>query len=453
LGIGTPGLVNRGLLIGSLVDRGERDRSASEITFDLEDRLRPIAGITAEAYEPSSLGRGFTGASVDIRILGPDLETLSRLGKELESRIEELPGYGPTNVDIYLNKPQFDVSIDRDRASDLGLSVRDIARTLQILLGGRDLSTFKLDGETYDVVAQLGRGERNDPRDLLELFVRSPHAGLVSLSGVVDVIETTAPRAINHYDRQRNVRFTVRPKAVSQGEAIDTAAMIAQELLPAEGGYAVRVAGESETFVESGNALLFAYGLALVIVYLVLAAQFESFVHPITILVAVALSFTGALLTIYGWGCLEGGLGSLFTQRSGCGRDVTLNIYSKIGLVMLVGLVTKNSILIVEFANQLRAYGRELVPAAIDAARTRFRPILMTALATMVGILPVALGRGSGGDARAPLGIAVVGGMFFSTLLTFFVVPATYIVIERVRERVRSRPGREPAPVPVSGGS
>jgi multidrug efflux pump len=452
LGIGTPGLVNRGLLIGSLVDRDERGRSASEITFDLEDRLAPIAGITAQAYEPSPL-RGFTGASVDIRILGPDLDTLSRLGKQLEARIQELPGYGPTNVDIYLNKPQFEVSIDRDRASDLGLSVRDIARTLQVMLGGRDISTFKLGGETYDVVAQLGRGERNDPRDLLELFVRSPHAGLVSLSSVVEVVETTAPRAINHYDRQRNVRFTVRPKSVSQGEAIETAATIATGLLPPGGGYSVEIAGESESFIESGNALVFAYGLALLIVYLVLAAQFESFVHPVTILVAVALSFTGALLTIYAWGCVAGGLSNLFTHESGCGSEVTLNIYSKIGLVMLVGLVTKNSILIVEFANQLRAYGRDLVPAAVESARTRFRPILMTALATMVGILPVALGRGSGGDARAPLGIAVVGGMFFSTLLTFFLVPATYIVIERLRQRLGVRRVREPAPVPIGGGS
>jgi multidrug efflux pump len=432
LGFDAPGLVNRGLLIGSLVDRKERDRTQREITEGLEELLRPIAGLTVQAYEPSPL-RGFTGASVDIRILGPDLDTLSKIGKELESRIEELPGYGHTNVDIYLNKPQFEVSIDRERASDLGLSVRDIARTLQVLLGGRDISTFKVGGETYDVVAQLGRGERNDPRDLLELFVRSEEAGLISLSGVVNVKETTAPRAINHYDRQRNVRFTVRPKVVSQGEAIETAAMIASELLPPGGGYSVRIAGESESFVESGNALAFAYALAILIVYLVLAAQFESFVHPITILVAVALSFTGALIALKA-------------------TDATLNIYSKIGLVMLVGLVTKNSILIVEFANQLRAYGRDLVPAVVEAARTRFRPILMTALATMVGILPVALGRGSGGDARAPLGIAVVGGMLFSTLLTFFVVPATYILIERLRARLAARSVPEGSPIPVAGG-
>jgi len=432
LGLGTPGLVNQGIIFASLVDADERERTQAEIATDLNERLGEIAGIKAYAHEPSPM-RGFTGASVDIRILGPDLATLSEIGHELERRVMALGGYGNTDVDIHLNKPQLDVRIDRDRASDLGVSVREIARTLQVLLGGEDLSTFKMDGETYDVMAQLGRGERNDPRDLLELAVRAASGDLISLSALVDLEETIAPRAIHHYDRIRNVRFTVQPGEVSQGEAIHTVAGIARELLPDEGGYRVRIAGESEDFIESGNALAFAYGLAILIVYLVLAAQFESFVHPLTILVAVALSFTGALIALEVTG-------------------TTLNIYSKIGLVMLVGLVTKNSILIVEFANQLRGRGLELVEASVEAACTRFRPILMTALATMVGILPIALGQGAGGDARAPLGIAVVGGMFFSTALTFFVVPATYVVIERGLARLRPAAGRQPAPVPVAGG-
>jgi multidrug efflux pump len=442
LGLGTPGLVNQGLLIASLVDADERDRSQSEIARDLGDRLASVAGIRAYAHEPSPL-RGFTSASVDIRIQGPDLVTLARIGEELERQVEEIGGYGDTNLDIYLNKPQLDVEIDRDRASDLGISVRDIARTLQVLLGGLDLSTFKLGGETYDVIAQLGRGERNDPRDLLELFVRGPGGQLHPLSGFVTVRETTAPRAIAHYDRVRSVRFTVIPEDHSQGEAIAQVSALAEGLLPEEGGYQVRIAGESESFVESGNALAFAYGLAIVIVYLVLAAQFESFVHPLTILVAVALSFTGALIALL----VVEQLNDLHWV------DVvgTLNIYSKIGLVMLVGLVTKNSILIVEFANQLRARGLAIEEAAHQAARTRFRPILMTALATMAGILPIALGRGAGGDSRAPLGIAVVGGMFFSTALTFFVVPATYLVVERARQRLFRR-GDHPASVPVAGG-
>ena len=431
LGIGTPGVVNRGIMFCSLHD--ERDRSTKEIIDDLKMSLAGVAGIKVQPVEPSPL-RGFAGASVDIRIQGPDLRTLAEIGHELERRVEELPGYGYTDVDIHLNKPQFEVEILRERASDLGASVRDIARTLQVMLGGSDLSTFKLGGETYDVIAQVGRGERNDPRDMLELAVRGQDNQLLSLSNLVRVNETIAPRSISHYDRFRNVRFTVKPEEISQGDAIEEVAAIAEQLLPEDGGYAVRIAGESEQFIESGNALIFAYALAILIVYLVLAAQFESFVHPITILVAVALSFTGALIAI---------------KLTG----TSLNIYSKIGLVMLVGLVTKNSILIVEFSNQLREQGRELVDAAVEAAKTRFRPILMTALATMVGILPIALGRGAGGEARASLGIAVVGGMFFSTVLTFFVVPATYVVIEGLRARLFGRrPERQPEPFPVAGG-
>jgi multidrug efflux pump len=261
---------------------------------------------------------------------------------------------------------------------------------------------------------------------------------------VVSLHETVAPREINHYDRMRSVRFTVIPDEHAQGQAIREVSRIAESLLPPEGGYQVRVAGESESFIESGNALAFAYALAILIVYLVLAAQFESFVHPVTILVAVALSFTGALVTL--------GAVALLHRWGVVDVAGTLNLYSKIGLVMLVGLVTKNSILIVEFANQLRERGEDLVSATLEAARVRFRPILMTALATMVGIVPIALGEGAGGDARAPLGIAVLGGMFFSTFLSFFIVPATYYVIERARERRGAQPSVHAAAVPVAGG-
>ncbi|HEX5065016.1 MAG TPA: efflux RND transporter permease subunit [Myxococcota bacterium] len=442
LGLGTPGLVNQGLVFAPLRDPKLRERSQTQVAKALGDDLEAIAGIKAYAHEPSPL-RGFNSASVDIRIVGPDLQKLSKLGRELERRVQAIPGYGVTDVDLYLNKPQLEVAIDRERASDLGLSVRSIAETLRVLLGGEDLSTFKLMGETYDVMAQLGRGERNDPRDLLELFVRNPHGELISLSSVVNVRETVAPREINHYDRERNVRFTVIPEKHAQGTAIRQVADIAHSLLPPDGGYEVRIAGESESFIESGNALAFAYALAILIVYLVLAAQFESFVHPVTILVAVALSFTGALLALAAVSVLH---------RYELVHVVgTLNLYSKIGLVMLVGLVTKNSILIVEFANQLRERGQDLTSATLEAARVRFRPILMTALATMVGIIPIALGQGAGGDSRAPLGIAVLGGMFFSTILTFYIVPATYFVIERARER-RGERAHLPHAVPVAGG-
>jgi multidrug efflux pump len=424
LGVGAPGPVNEGLLIANLKVRGSRERRPEEVAQAIEPELERIPGIEAFPSTPTGLG-GFLDSPVAFVIEGEDLFALQGFGEEIESRLQDLRGVGSVRSNLYLNKPQLQVAIDRNRASDLGLSVRDVATTLQILLGGLDLSTFKLGGETYDVVAQLERRERNDPRDVLELTVRGNQGALIPLSSVVSLRETISPREIPHYDRRRSVTISADlTEALSQGEGIEAARAIARDLLP-EQGYRIRFTGEAEKFLESGQALLFAYALAVVVVFLVLAAQFESFVHPLTILVAVAFAFTGALVTLKATG-------------------TTLNLFSKIGLVMLVGLVTKNSILIVEFANQLRERGLEVVEAVRRASLLRFRPILMTALATMMGILPIALGRGTGGEARAPMGIAVVGGVFFSTVLTFFLAPATYVVVDRALLALRRLRAREP---------
>jgi multidrug efflux pump len=419
LGIGTPGLVNEGFLWISLVPRSDRQRSQQQLVADLQAPLSEIPGVSAYAFNPSPL-RGFRGTPVELVLQGPDIVELKQLSDEIKHRLDERPGFARVRTNLYLNKPQLEVSIDRERASDLGVSVRDIASTLQILLGGLDISTFKLAGETYDVIAQLPRSERSDPADLLTLYVRGRSGDLVSLYSVVDSRETVAARALPHFDRRRAVTINADLGDLAQGAAIEEAAAVAEEVIAAAPGVRLTFSGESERFIEAGNALLFAYVLALLVVYLVLAGQFESFVHPLVILVAVGFSFTGALVAL---------------KLTGH----TLNLFSKIGLVMLVGLVTKNSILIVEFANQLRSRGATVAEATREAAATRFRPILMTALATMVGILPIATGSGAGGEARAPLGVAEVGGMFFSTALTFFVVPATYLAVERFREQLATR--------------
>jgi multidrug efflux pump len=441
LGLGTPGLVNQGLVIAPLRPRDERELAGHALIDEVRPALAQIPGIKAYPTAPSML-TGFMSSPVSFVIEGADLFQLKGFADEIERRIEEYGRFRSVQTNLYLNKPQLEVALDRDRANDLNLSIRDVASTLQILLGGLDLSTFKLGGETYNVMVQLDRRERNDPRDILELYARGNQRELIPLAAVVDVRETIAPREIPHYDRQRSVEVTADLQdGFTQGEGLQVVQRIADEVLPE--GLPVRFTGEAEKFLESGNALAFAYGLAILVVFLVLAAQFESFIDPLVILVAVAFSFSGALValkTVVELGDMD------WVELSG-----TLNLFSKIGLVMLVGLVTKNSILIVEFANQLRERGRDAREAVLEAARTRFRPILMTALATMVGILPIALGRGAGGDARAPLGIAVVGGMLFSTLLTFFIVPAAYLLVARMGERLGRRVGAAAEPAAVAG--
>jgi len=424
LGIGAPGAVNEGAMFTSLYPWEQRKRTQQAVVEELRGRMSAIPGIQAFPANLPSLGQDGIGTPISLVVQGPDVAALARYGDEIVRRGSRVPGVVNLRTDLLLNKPQIEVDIDRDRASDLGVSVRDVATTLQILLGGLDVSKFKLSGETYDVIAQLERDARATPRELLGLYVRGRDRQLVPLASLTHVRETVAPRALPHFDRLRAATVTGGlAEGTPLGGALEQLRALAEEILPQGEGYRVVLSGESEDFYESSNALLFAYLLAVVIVYLVLAAQFESFVDPLTILAAVALSFTGALVTLLATG-------------------QTLNLFSQIGLVMLVGLVTKNSILIVEFSNQLHAQGRSLVDATREAARTRFRPILMTALSTIVGILPIALGLGAGGESRAPLGIAVVGGMAFSTVLTFVVVPALHVVLQGLRERLVARAAR-----------
>ncbi|HWP66252.1 MAG TPA: efflux RND transporter permease subunit [Candidatus Limnocylindria bacterium] len=421
LGIGAPGAVNEGAMFTTLHPWEERERGQEEVLADLRRDLAAVPGLQAFPAGLPSLGQDNIGGPISLVIQGPDVAKLAEYADEVVRRGRALPGVVNLRTDLLLNKPQLDVEIDRERANDLGVSVREIARTLQILLGGVDLSTFKLRGETYDVIAQLDRQERAEPRDLYSIYVRGREGVLVPLASVTRVSETVVPRSLPHFDRMRAATITGSLAAGAPlGAALDSLRAIAEDVLPDRQGYRVDFSGESEDFYESSQALLFAYFLAVAIIYLVLAAQFESFLDPITILIAVALSFSGALVTLIATG-------------------QSLNLFSQIGLVMLVGLVTKNSILIVEFANQLHAGGRTLVSATLEASRTRFRPILMTALSTIVGILPIALGLGAGGESRAPLGIAVAGGMLFSTILTFFVVPAAHVSLQGLRELWRRR--------------
>jgi len=430
LGMGGPGLVNEGVLFTSLKLWEDRDRDVQEVVEEWRGKFAQIAGVQAFPIMPDALGTGLRSSPVSLVVQGPDILEVARYADEIVHRAQAIPGLVNLQSDLLINKPELEVRIDRNRASDLGVSARDIASTLQTLLGGQELSTFKLGGETYKVIAQLESSDRADPRSVLRAYVRNASGQLMPLASFVEVRESVAPRGLPHFDRIRSATITGNlAQGAALGGVLDEVWRVAHAVLPQGKGYKAVWSGDSEQFYASGNALLFAYLLAVVAVYLVLAAQFESFLHPITILVAVALSFTGALVTLLAVGG-------------------TLNLFSQIGLVMLVGLVTKNSILIVEFANQLRERGLDPREAVFEASRIRFRPILMTALATMAGIFPIALGTGAGGESRAPLGVAVVGGVGFSTVLTFVVVPAVYLVFERLRER-RSAPAEERAPAPA----
>ena len=314
------------------------------------------------------------------------------------------------DTDLRLNKPQLDIGIDRERAAGLGVSVAEIGSTLETLLGGRVVTNFKKGSKQYDVILQMKPKDRATPDVIDGLYVRG-NGGLVQLANVVNIKETVEPKELNHYNRVRSASITANlVPGVSLGKALDDLDNIFQADLPP--GVKRDFGGQSLEFKSSSSSLYFMFGLAVVFIFLVLSGQFESFVHPFTILLSVPLAVFGALLSLY-----------VFGQ--------SLNIYSQIGLIMLIGLVTKNSILIVEYSNQLRAQGRSIYNAVVEAATIRLRPILMTSFATIFGVLPIAIGLGAGAEARRPLGIAVVGGMFFSTFLTLVLVPVVYSLLAR----------------------
>jgi multidrug efflux pump len=306
------------------------------------------------------------------------------------------------------------VAIDRERAAGLGVSVADIGASIETLLGGRRVTEFKRGSKQYDVVVQMKPDERATPDVIDQIYVRAK-SGLVQLANVVNVTETVAPKELNHFNRVRSATITANlAPGVTLGTALDALDGIAKSSLPP--GVRRDLSGQSREFRESSRSLNLLFLLAVIFIFLVLAAQFESFIHPFTILLAVPLAVVGALVSLF-----------VFKQ--------SINIYSQIGLIMLIGLTTKNSILIVEFANQLRRRGQPVMDAVIEAAKIRLRPILMTSFATVFGVLPIAIGLGAGGESRRPLGIAVVGGLIFSTLLTVILVPVVYTLVARFSGR------------------
>jgi len=428
--IGFDGPPSSGLIGPILEDWDKRDRSAQEIIGEVQPQFFGVPGVFAFAINPPAFG-GFS-PPVQFVVQNRDFEALVQGMDALVARAQTIPGLLNVDTDLRVTKPELVVSLDRNRAEDLGVPARDIATTLQTMLGGRDVSRFTSENKLYDVILRLDPSERATPSDITGLHVRGKNGALVPLDAVTRVEERIGPRQLNHFDRVRSFTLTASmAPGFTLGQALDSLNAAAAEVLPP--GSTVELAGESREFVESSGALYFAFGLAMIFVFMVLASQFESLVHPFTVLLAVPLAVTGALAALWVAGS-------------------TLNVYSQVGMILLIGLVTKNSILLVTYARDLRERGYEAVAAMLEAGRIRLRPILMTSVASIFGALPIALGLGAGAGSRRPLGYSIVGGLIVSTLITLFLVPAVYVVFERLRARRAAavEGGYEPVAAPAN---
>ncbi|HMA39640.1 MAG TPA: efflux RND transporter permease subunit [Gemmatimonadales bacterium] len=415
---GFSGGVNRSFIGVILKDWSERHTTVQQMVGGLFPQLFGIAGVRAFPYSPGALG---FSQPIQFVVQNPDFDRLAQAMDTLLPRASAIKGLVNVDTDLRVNKPELRVTFDRDRAEDLGVPVRDVAAALQTFLGGRRVSTFTRNDKLYYVMVQLDPSRRATPSDMSGIYLRGNNGQLVQLSALAHVEEGVGPRQINHFNRVPS--FTLSASLVppfAQGEALDSLERLARQVLPP--GSTTALAGDSREFRESGGALYFAFGVALLVVFMVLASQFESLVHPFTVLLAVPLAVTGALATLL--------VAALFHRPGG-----TINLYSEIGMILLIGLVTKNSILLVEYSNQLKRRGLDTMAAVIEAGRIRLRPILMTSVSTIMGAIPVMIGLGAGSTSRRPLGYAIVGGIFFSTALTLFVVPVAYTLLDRLRAR------------------
>lgn len=387
----------------------ERERTQQQIADDLTMSLRTKTKARSFVQQQSTFGGRRSGMPVQYVLQATSIEKLREILPEFMARVNESEVLAMADVNLKFTKPELRIHINRDKAISLGVSTQNIGQTLQLALSGQRFGYFFMNGKQYQILGELAREDRNKPLDLKSLYVRNNGGEMIQLDNLVTLTEETAPPQLYRYNRfvAATVSAGLAPgKTMSEGLAeMDR---IAAEVL--DDSFRTALAGDSKDFQESSSSLMFAFGLAIVLIFLVLSAQFESFKDPIIVMMTVPLAITGALLFMWYF-------------------NITMNIFSQIGIIMLIGLVSKNGILIVEFANQRKAAGMSKVDAIKFAASSRFRPILMTSLATMLGIAPLALGFGEGAQSRIAMGTAVVGGMLFSTLLTLFVVPAIYTYI------------------------
>jgi multidrug efflux pump len=389
-----------------LTDIDDRKRSQQEIATSVSPLVRQLTGARTIVSQQQTFGSRRGGLPVQYVIQGKNLEDLKRVIPDFMAEVSNSPFFSASDVNLKFTKPELTVIINREKASMMGVNVQSIAQTLQLTMSEQRIGYYILDGKQYQILSQFDRTKRNDPSDLTNVYVRNDRGELIQLDNIVSVRENSLPPQLYRYNRFNSATISAGLAGkYTLGEGIEEMDRIADRVLNED--FSTTLSGDSKDFVESTSSLLFAFVLALVLIYLVLSAQFESFRDPVIILVTVPLALIGALFTMAVTG-------------------QTMNIFSQIGLIMLIGMVAKNGILIVEFANQRQQAGLGIMDAVREAAVSRFRPILMTSLTTILGIMPLALATGAGAESRISMGVTVVGGLFFATFLTLFVVPAIY---------------------------
>lgn len=419
--------VNSGRARIALVDPSERERSQAEIAAGLSQwaKIFPDARTSVSESPTISVNRR-GGNPIQYIIQAPNFQKLEQKIPEFMEMAEQDPTFSNTDVNLKFNKPEIYVTINREKAQSLGVSVLDVAQTLQLALSGQRFGYFLMNGKQYQVMGQFDKKDRDDPMDLTSMFVRNNEGTLIQLDNLVSVEEQSSPPQLYHNNRYMSATVSA---GLAPGKSISDG-IAAMERIKGEvlgENFTTDLGGESRDFVESSSNTMFAFGLALLLIFLILAAQFESFIDPFIIILTVPMAVAGALFSLW-----------LFGQ--------TWNIFSQIGTVMLIGLVTKNGILIVEFANQLREQGVPKREAILKASETRLRPILMTSLTIALGALPIAIALGAASTSRIGMGVVIIGGTMFSLILTLFVIPAVYLMWSRDKKHNPELVYKESAP-------
>jgi HAE1 family hydrophobic/amphiphilic exporter-1 len=422
VGLGDTGQVSSGGIYVTMQDRAQRSLSQSASMRVLRQELGQIPGAQVFVVLPSVIG-GQRSEPLQFGIVGPDLQKINHLSDEMVARLGKLDGIAKLDKDLKLNLPEVRLIIDRERASQLGITADDIAQMLSIMTGGLDIAEYKDNNQRYKIRMQIEQGERSSIQNLQRLYLKNRNGDLVRLDSLVKIEEGVGPAVITRRNRQYAGFIYGSLEGLPLGSATAGVSRIAADILPA--GYSIAFTGQAEEFAKTGGYVLFAFGMALIMIYMVLASQFNSLVQPLVVMVAQPLAIIGGVAALY-----------LFGE--------TLNLFSMIGMILLMGLVAKNSILLIDLTNQYREKGMSIHAALSEACPHRMRPVLITSLTVIAAMMPAAIGLGPGVESNRPLALVVMGGMFSSTLLTLVVVPAVYSLVEHAREQRKNMPGQKP---------